>query len=136
MSRSSAPVPGDSDTGAGYAVAHLRNVQMGADIVRYLHGIDATLEPYRGRFLVHAGGVQVLEGPWSGTLIVIEFPDRATAEAWYTSEAYQAILPLRLRHAEGWAVLVDGVPDGHRATDVLDPVTGRPGAATPARPRR
>lgn len=103
----------------GYAIAHLREVRMGPDIVTYLEKIDATLEPYGGRFIVHGGPAQVVEGPWSGDLIVIEFPDREKAAAWYASDAYQAILPLRVRNAEGWAVLVDGVPDGHAATDVL-----------------
>ncbi|MPZ26771.1 MAG: DUF1330 domain-containing protein [Micromonosporaceae bacterium] len=103
----------------GYAVAHLRNVRMGPDLVTYLERIDATLEPYQGRFIVHGGKPQAVEGRWSGSLIVVEFPTRENAAAWYASAAYQEILPLRLRHAEGWVVLVDGVPDGHVATDAL-----------------
>jgi uncharacterized protein (DUF1330 family) len=103
----------------GYAIAHLREVRMGPDITTYLEKIDATLEPYGGRFIVHGGPAQVVEGPWSGALIVIEFPDRESAAAWYASDAYQEILPLRVRNADGWAVLVDGVPDGHAAIDVL-----------------
>jgi uncharacterized protein (DUF1330 family) len=52
-------------------------------------------------------------------MIVIEFPDRERATAWYESPAYQEILPLRTRNAEGTAVIVDGVDQDHRATDVL-----------------
>ena len=33
-----------------YAVAHLRNVNMGPSIEEYLQRIDATLEPFAGRF--------------------------------------------------------------------------------------
>lgn len=103
----------------GYAVAHLHNVRMGPDIVAYLQRIDGTLEPYQGRFIVHGGTPQVPEGPWSGALIVIEFPTFENATAWYASDTYQEILPLRLRNADGWAILVEGVTAGHAATDVL-----------------
>jgi uncharacterized protein (DUF1330 family) len=102
-----------------YAVAHLRKVAMGPPIVEYLQRIDATLEPFAGRFLVHGGVLEVLEGTWPGHLIIIEFPDRERARAWYESSAYQEILPLRTNNSEGDVVLADGVPKGHRATDVL-----------------
>jgi uncharacterized protein (DUF1330 family) len=104
---------------AAYAVAHLRAVEMGPEIVAYLEQIDATLAPFGGRFLVHGGAKTVLEGCWPGDLIVIAFPDRDMAQAWYDSAAYRAILPLRTDHAQGNVVLVDGVPPGHRATDIL-----------------
>jgi uncharacterized protein (DUF1330 family) len=82
-----------------YAVAHLREVTMGPPIVEYLERIDATLEPFAGRFVVHGGEVEVLEGAWPGHLIIIEFPDRERARAWYESSAYQEILPLRTNSA-------------------------------------
>ena len=104
-----------------YAIATLRNVNVGADIVGYLKRIDATLAPYDGRFIVHGGAKTVLEGDWGGDVIVIEFPDRAAAEGWYGSAGYQAILPLRRENAEGDTIIVDGVGPGHRATDVLPP---------------
>ena len=102
-----------------YAIAHLHSVRVGPDIVQYLERIDATLEPFGGRFIVHGGPVDVREGELAGDMIVIEFPDRERATAWYESAEYQEILPLRTRNAEGIAVLVDGVDPDHRATDVL-----------------
>ena len=104
-----------------YAIAHLRSVRPGPDIVRYLERIDATLEPFGGRFVVHGSAIDVREGEWPGDVIVIEFPDRVSATGWYQSAEYQEILPLRTRNAEGSAILVDGVTPDHRATDVLDP---------------
>ena len=109
-----------------YAVAHLRSVNQGTEVVRYLELIDATLEPFGGRFVIHGGNPEVLEGEWPGDLIVIEFPDRDSATAWYESEAYQEILPLRTENAEGSALIIEGVPPEHRATDVL----GAAGAPT------
>jgi uncharacterized protein (DUF1330 family) len=102
-----------------YAIAYLHSVRVGPDIVQYLERIDATLAPFGGRFIVHGGPTDVREGELPGDLIVIEFPDRERAVAWYESPAYQEILPLRTRNAEGVAVLVDGVDPDHRATDVL-----------------
>ncbi|MGV6872256.1 DUF1330 domain-containing protein [Pseudochelatococcus sp. B33] len=102
-----------------YAVAHLRNVDMNDDIVSYLESIDATLAPFGGRFVIHGGEKEPLEGVFPGDLIVIAFPDRQAARDWYGSPAYRAILPKRLRNAEGEAFLIDGVDEAHRATDIL-----------------
>jgi uncharacterized protein (DUF1330 family) len=102
-----------------YAVAHMRSVTMCPAIVEYLERIDATLAPFGGRFIVHGGGVQVLEGSWPGVLIAIEFPDRDRAAAWYGSDAYQQIVALRTDNSDSDVILADGVGAGHRATDVL-----------------
>jgi len=78
---------------------------------------------------VHGGRVDVLEGAWQGNLIVIEFPDRERARAWYASAAYQEILHLRTDNSDGDVILVDGVPASHHATDVLAPTEGQSPAA-------
>jgi uncharacterized protein (DUF1330 family) len=106
-----------------YAVAHMRQVTMGPAVVEYLQRIDATLAPFGGRFIVHGGKVEVLEGSWPGHLIVIEFPDRGQASAWYNSGAYQEIVTLRTGNSESDVIMIDGVGSEHKATDVLA-VTG------------
>ena len=102
-----------------YAVAHMRQVTMGPAVVEYLQRIDATLAPFGGRFIVHGGEVEILEGSWPGFLIVIEFPDRDRASAWYNSAAYQEIVTLRTDNSESDVVMVNGVGSEHKATDVL-----------------
>ncbi len=102
-----------------YVVAHLHTVELGADITRYLERIDATLAPFHGQFLVHGAPPEVLEGDWRGDLIVVAFPDRQLASAWYASAAYQNIIRLRTDNSEGDVILVDGVAPEHRATDIL-----------------
>lgn len=102
-----------------YAVAHMRHVTPGPPIVEYLERIDATLAPYDGHFIVHGPDVEVLEGSWPGTLIVIEFPDRDAAAAWYGSAAYREIIALRTGNSASDIILVDGVGRDHLATDVL-----------------
>ena len=104
-----------------YVVARLRNVRMGEGIEAYLQGVDATLAPFGGRYLVHGAGKEVLEGAWPEDLVVVAFPDADSARAWYRSPAYRAILPFRTGNSEADLVLVPGVRDGHRATDILGP---------------
>lgn len=104
---------------AAYAVGILNNVDLGPAIVSYLEGIDATLAPFGGRFIVHGTQALVREGPDPGTVVVIEFPNLAGAEDWYDSAAYRSILPLRAEHSDSVVFLLDGVGPGHAATDVL-----------------
>jgi uncharacterized protein (DUF1330 family) len=105
---------------SAYAVAHMRHVTMGPAIAEYLQRIDATLAPFGGHFTVHGGEVDVVEGSWPGHLIVIEFPDRSLAHAWYNSDAYQGIVALRTDHSQSDIIVVDGVDSEHRATDLLE----------------
>lgn len=102
-----------------YAIAHLQDVQFGDEIRRYIQAVDDSFTPYGGRFLTHGKRPEVLEGEWPGDVVVVAFPDMAAARAWYRSPAYQAILPLRLRNAAAAVILVDGVPQDYRATDLL-----------------
>lgn len=103
----------------GYMIAHLTNVQLGPAIAEYIERIEATMEPYGGRFLVHGGRLDVHEGVWDGDLVVLEFPDPAAAREWYESPDYRAILPLRTEHATSTIVLAEGVPDRYRAADKI-----------------
>jgi len=108
-----------------YAVAYLRHVDVGDDIVGYLERIDETLAPFGGRFLVHGGRLVGLEGAWDGDVVVIELPSLEEARRWYDSPAYQAILPLRTAHSESIACLIEGVPAGYRAVDKLAALLAR-----------
>lgn len=63
-----------------YAVAHLYEMAANREIVAYLQQVDATLEPFGGRFLVHGKKGTVVEGDFTGYTIIIEFPDMENAE--------------------------------------------------------
>ncbi len=102
-----------------YALAHLRSVQMGREIAEYLRKIDDTLAPFGGRFLVHGAQVEVVEGEWPGHLVIVEFPDRERAKAWYESPAYQEILPLRTENSDSVTLIVEGVAPGYRAAALV-----------------
>ncbi|MEV4219136.1 MULTISPECIES: DUF1330 domain-containing protein [Nonomuraea] len=95
-----------------YAVAHLKTPNPHPDVLEYMERIQATLDPFGGRFLVHGAQVEVREGDWPGTIVIIGFPDLDAARGWYDSPAYQEILHLRTDHIDGAALLVEGVgPD-------------------------
>lgn len=54
-----------------------------------------TLVPFSGEFIAK-GPIEALHGEAAfSTKVVIQFPDRDSAENWYRSEAYQAIIPTR-----------------------------------------
>ncbi|WP_226580009.1 DUF1330 domain-containing protein [Acuticoccus sediminis] len=102
-----------------YAVGWLRDVRMGPDIAEYLRRIDGTLAPFGGRFIIHGGRAAVLEGRWDADLIVIAFPSAEAAHAWYVSEDYRALIPLRLRNSHGAVAIIEGTDPDHKATDIL-----------------
>jgi uncharacterized protein (DUF1330 family) len=80
----------------------------------------AAYEPYRplaaasiarfgGRFIVRGGAVSLLEGaPEPERIVVIEFPDAATARRWYHSDEYQQALKIRQSASHGRLILVEG----------------------------
>jgi uncharacterized protein (DUF1330 family) len=96
-----------------YAIAHLHNPKAHPEVFEYLERIQDTLTPFEGRFLVHGPQVEVREGEWPGTIVIIEFPSADQARHWYESPAYQEILPLRTRNIEGSAIVVEGVRPNH-----------------------
>lgn len=102
-----------------YAIAFVRTVEFNAEIVEYLQRIDATLEPFEGRFLVHGGGAEVVEGDPVMDAIVIEFPSKEQLRGWWDSPEYQEILPLRTKHMNADIVFVDAVPAGYRGADAV-----------------
>ena len=54
-----------------------------------------TLIPFDGEF-VAKGPITALHGESSFKVkVIIQFPDRLKAEAWYQSDAYQEIIPIR-----------------------------------------
>jgi uncharacterized protein (DUF1330 family) len=107
-----------------YAVAYLRDITFGDDIIRYLREIDDTLKPYGGEYLVHGGKLDPREGEWDGDLVILRFPDTDSATRWYESADYQRILPLRLNNSTSMAAIVQGVKPGHVGSDKLDEMLG------------
>ncbi|MEX0690500.1 MAG: DUF1330 domain-containing protein [Gemmatimonadales bacterium] len=70
----------------------------------------ATLKAYGGRFIVRGGATDRLEGDWEpGRMVILEFPDAATARAWWDSPEYRPARDLRQQIAATNMLLVEGV---------------------------
>lgn len=68
----------------------------------------ASVTRHGGRYVVRGGETEVLEGQWSGRIVVLEFDTLDAARAWYHSEDYQACVPIRHRTSRGRMVAVEG----------------------------
>jgi uncharacterized protein (DUF1330 family) len=98
---------------SAYAIANLRNPAPHPEVAEYIERIQATLDPYGGRFLVHGARHEVKEGSWGGAAVVIAFPGIDEVRSWWDSPAYRQIAPLRADHIDSDIILVDGIPDGY-----------------------
>ena len=104
-----------------YVMAHVHTTNFGPELVEYLRRIDDTLEPFDGRFLVHGGPVDAVEGSWNGDLIIIEFPDLESVHGWYESPDYISPLMQTVNLYAGLdTIIFDGLPAGYQAKSALD----------------
>lgn len=108
-----------TQTSPAYAVAFLRDVELGPKIRRYMETIESTFVPFGGRWLVHGTQPEVLEGPWDANVVVIAFPSLQAGRDWYASPEYGEICELRTEYSDSQVVLLEGVPEGYRAADTV-----------------
>lgn len=96
-----------------YLINHLRipGDIPNSDGLTYLEEVEATVAPYGGKWLAQ-GPVDVVEGAWPGSVVLMEFPSREAATKWYDSAEYAAIRPLRINNAISDLILIDQLPAG------------------------
>ncbi|SCW49008.1 Uncharacterized conserved protein, DUF1330 family [Rhizobium mongolense subsp. loessense] len=76
----------------------------------YKEKASSTVKQFGGRYLARGGEQEVLEGSWTPTrLVLLEFPDMATLQAWYSSSEYAIAKPFRLTNARSCLVALEGV---------------------------
>ena len=97
-----------------YLINHLR---IPADVpnedgLSYLEQVEATVEPFGGKWLAQGAPDEVLEGAWPGSVVLMEFPDREAADSWYHSGAYQRIVHLRVGSSIADLIFIDSLPEG------------------------
>jgi uncharacterized protein (DUF1330 family) len=77
---------------------------------RYKAASPAAVAAGGGRFVARGGELDVLEGDWHPSrLVVLEFEDLAAARRWYDSEVYRDARRLREGAANLRMVAVQGV---------------------------
>ena len=78
----------------------------------YSAGVAGTFEPFGGRFIVRGGRIAALEGPPPGSrTVIIEFPSMERARAWYDSDAYRNLRPVRQRSGISRTYIIEGLAD-------------------------
>ena len=93
---------------AAYVIVEV-NVTDPALYEDYKKLVPGTVAKYGGRFAVRGGKIDVKEGDWSPTrLVVLEFPTMEQARKWYDSPEYAPALALRLKAANAKLILVEG----------------------------
>lgn len=70
----------------------------------------AAIKAYNGKFVVRGGKAETLEGDWKpGRVVVLEFPDAATAKKWWDSAEYNPAKAIRQKASTTQMILVEGV---------------------------
>ena len=81
-----------------------------AQYEQYKAASPGAVEAGGGRFLARGGELDVLEGDWQPSrLVVLEFEDLAAARDWYRSAVYQQAKQLRDGAARLRMVAIQGV---------------------------
>ena len=88
-------------------LADITNPAQYAEYAKLSPGIIAA---HGGKYLARAGRMEALEGPpFTGRVVVAEFPSYAAARAFYTSPDYTSARKLRAGAADARFVIVEGL---------------------------
>lgn len=91
---------GPSHMSNAYLVGHItvKDFDMWAE---YCSKVPGTLAPWNGTLVFRGKQVAALAGESSySDIVVISFPSLAALDSWFSSPAYQSLLPLRQQAAD------------------------------------
>ena len=92
-----------------YVIGDVREVRDPDALAEYRRRNTDAVARHGGRFVVRGGELEVLEGEWPTTrIVVIEFPDLAAARGWYESDEYAPLKALRRQASDTNLVIVEG----------------------------
>lgn len=92
-----------------YVIADVRDVRDAEALLEYRRRNTDAVGNHGGRFVVRGGEATVLEGEWpTQRIVVMEFPDADAARAWWQSDEYEAIKPIRRGASDTNIILVEG----------------------------
>ena len=93
---------------SAYVIAEL-DITDPEKFAEYRGLVPATVEQYGGKYLARGGSVEVLEGDWNPTRVVIlEFESTEQAKKWIDSDEYTPVKQIRFESANTNVVLVEG----------------------------
>lgn len=86
------------------------NIHSPVEYEDYKKLTPASLKPFDGKFIVRGGNAELLGGEGEPKrIVVLEFPTKEQAKAWWSSEDYAPAKALRQRTAATRMILVEGV---------------------------
>lgn len=99
-----------------YILFQCRGRPDAAEFEKYKLAVRPTLKPYDVKVLALHPALDQVEGDeTTHDLALLEFPDLATAQAWYRSPEYQAVIGLRTETGNYNAFIFEGLPSPPRA---------------------
>ncbi len=98
-----------------YIVGHI-DITDSETYAGYEAGFREIFEQYNGEFLAVDDDPTMLEGDKRHTrTVLIRFPDRAGALAWFRSDAYQALAAIRWQSSTAEISVINGVDEQDEA---------------------
>lgn len=83
-----------------YIIGHI-TVKDEELFAEYRAQVPGTIAPWGGELIFRGSKRCVLSGAHDhNDTVVIGFPDQASLDSWFNSEAYQALIPLRMKAAD------------------------------------
>jgi uncharacterized protein (DUF1330 family) len=92
-----------------YVIANI-DVKDSVRYADYRRLVPPSIEKYGGRFIARGGSIDVLEGDWHPTrLVIVEFPSAERAREWWESPEYAEAKALRQATSTGTLLILEGV---------------------------
>tara|TARA_X000000950_G_scaffold77578_1_gene97422 strand:- start:13396 stop:13686 length:291 start_codon:yes stop_codon:yes gene_type:complete len=89
------------------AEVNLKNLE---DYSEYLSEVPKIISKYNGEYLVRGGKISHHEGEWKPKrVVVVKFPTRKEALAFYDSKEYNRFKIIRNKVADSNLIFVDGI---------------------------
>jgi uncharacterized protein (DUF1330 family) len=92
-----------------YAVVIREKTRNAAQLDEYRKIVAASFQKHPATFLARNGRFEILEGPGSEGIVIIEFPSYEAAQAWYDSSEYQAAREYRFQGGDYRFILTEGI---------------------------
>ncbi|QVN23126.1 DUF1330 domain-containing protein [Burkholderia pyrrocinia] len=93
---------------ATYIVFTRESTQDQNELDVYHRNVGATLAGHPVKVLAAYGPQETLEGDGPEGVVIVEFPSKEAAHAWYDGPEYQTVVQHRFKGARYRAVLVEG----------------------------
>lgn len=92
---------------AAYVIVH-NQVTDPALYAQYLEQVPPSMRKHGAELLIVDNDAECIEGtkPYP-RLVMLRFPSRDAAKAWYDSPEYREVYPLRANSSDGFAVICD-----------------------------